>query len=113
MLFTITATGYYFAKTADTDWSTMYSQHQNDYYNQQLAKIRRGGSHHYAEILDQLGGLGSSNLGPVSPPVVVFGQDDDPHYTQYLQNWQEVNALISNIIAAAEKAWGPNDSTWL
>jgi len=88
----------------------MYSQ-QHTYYNQQLAKIRRGGSHHYAEILDSIGGLGSYNLGPVSPPVVMFGQDDDPHYTQYLQNWQEVDALVNNILAAAEKAWGPNTIT--
>ena len=52
------------------------------------------------------GGMGSYNLGPINPPVVAFGQDGDPYYTQYLRNWNEVNALINNLREEAIKAWG-------
>lgn len=79
---------------------------QQLYYESQLAKIRRGGSFHDACMLNHVFGMGSGNLGPIEPPVVVFGQDDDPHYTQYLQNWDEVNALINNLREEATKAWG-------
>ena len=79
---------------------------QKEYYEQQLAKIRRGGSQHSAWAQDHIFGMGSYNLGPVDPPVVTFGQDDDPFYTQYLQNWDEVNALIAQLREEAVKAWG-------
>ena len=79
---------------------------QQPNYQKQLAKIRRGGSEHDACVLDCVFGMGSPNLGPINPPVVAFGQDDDPHYTQFLQNWDEVNALINNLRTEAEKAWG-------
>lgn len=79
---------------------------QKNYYESQLAKIRRGGSFHDACMLNHVFGMGSGNLGPIEPPVVVFGQDDDPHYTQYLQNWDEVNVLIEQLKTEAEKAWG-------
>lgn len=79
---------------------------QKAYYESELAKIRRGGSMHDACMLDHVFGMGSPNLGPIDPPVVVFGQNDDPHYTQYLQNWDEVNALIQNLREEATKAWG-------
>lgn len=79
---------------------------QKNYYERQLANIRCGGSAHDACMLDHVFGMGSENIGPIEPPVVAFGQDDDPHYTQYLQNWDEVNALISNLREEATKAWG-------
>ncbi len=50
--------------------------------------------------------VGSFNLGPLDPPVVSFGQDSDPYYTQYLQNWDEVEALIAELREEATKAWG-------
>lgn len=79
---------------------------QKEYYIKTLASIRRGGSFHDAFMQDHIGGMGSYNLGPIDPPVVAFGQDDDPFYTQYFQNWGEVNALIKNLREEAEKAWG-------
>ena len=79
---------------------------QKDYYEKEIAKIRRGGSSHTALMQDYIGGMGSFNLGPLTPPVVNFGQDDDPHYTQYLQNWDEVEALITSLREEATKAWG-------
>jgi len=79
---------------------------QKDYYKQETAKIRRGGAVHTAFMLDHIGGMGSANLGPLTPPVVLFGQDDDPHYSQYLQNWDEVEALIAQLREEATKAWG-------
>jgi hypothetical protein len=81
---------------------------QKNYYEQQIAKIRRGGSSHTALMQDHIWGMGSFNLGPLTPPVVNFGQDDDPHYTQYLQNWDEVEALITSLREEATKAWGKN-----
>jgi hypothetical protein len=81
---------------------------QKDYYEQQITKIRRGGSSHTAFMQDHIFGMGSFNLGPLTPPVVSFGQDDDPYYTQYLQNWDEVEALITSLREEATKAWGKN-----
>ncbi len=81
---------------------------QKDYYEKQIAEIRRGGSSHTAFMQDHIWGMGSSNLGPLTPPVVNFGQDDDPYYTQYLQNWDEVEALITSLREEATKAWGKN-----
>jgi hypothetical protein len=79
---------------------------QKNYYEQQTAKIRRGGAAHTASMQDHIWGMGSVNLGPLTPPVVIFGQDDDPHYVQYLQNWDEVEKLISQLREEATKAWG-------
>jgi hypothetical protein len=79
---------------------------QKAYYDGQLKRIRCGGSAHDACMLDHVFGMGSSNLGTIDPPVVVFGQDDDPYYTQYLQDWDEVNALVKNLREEATKAWG-------
>ena len=79
---------------------------QKEYYDKELASIRRGGSQHYASMQDRIWGMGSPNLGPVNPPVVAFGQDDDPWYTQYFQNWAEVNAMINQLREEAKKAWG-------
>ena len=80
---------------------------QKEYYDRQLAEIRRGGDSHYASMQDRIWGMGSYNLGPVDPPVVNFGQDNDPYYTQYFQNWSEVDALIKQLEEEAIKAWGP------
>lgn len=79
---------------------------QKQYYDKELASIRRGGSVHSASMQDRIWGMGSYNLGPISPPVVAFGQEDDPYYTQYLQNWDEVEALIAQLREEATKAWG-------
>lgn len=79
---------------------------QKKYYDERIQEIRRGGSQHGAYAQDHIFGMGSYNLGPIDPPVVAFGQDDDPYYTQYLQNWEEVNALIKDLRDEAEKAWG-------
>jgi hypothetical protein len=75
---------------------------QKKYYEKEIWKIRNGGSRHEAFMLDHVRG----NLGPLTPPVVLFGQDDDPHYAQYLQNWDEVEALIAQLREEATKAWG-------
>lgn len=80
---------------------------QKQYYDKELAKIRRGGDFHYASAQDRIWGMGSDNLGPINPPVVSFGQDGDPYYTQYFQNWSEVDALIKQLEEEATKAWGP------
>lgn len=79
---------------------------QKTHYDKEVAKIRRGGAKHTAWMQDYIWGMGSKNLGPLTPPVVSFGQDDDPHYTQYLQNWDEVEALIAELREEATKAWG-------
>ena len=79
---------------------------QQEYYDEELANIRRGGYNHDASMQDHICGMGSYNLGPINPPVVAFGQDGDPFYTQYLRNWDEVNALINNLKQEAIKAWG-------
>lgn len=80
---------------------------QKEYYDKELAKIRRGGDMHYASFQDRIWGMGCDNLGPVDPPVVSFGQDSDPFYCQYFQNWSEVDALIKQLEEEAVKAWGP------
>ena len=80
---------------------------QLQYYKEELAGIRRGGDFHSASMQDCIWGMGSPNLGPVDPPVVAFGQDNDPFYTQYFQNWSEVDALIKQLEEEATKAWGP------
>ena len=79
---------------------------QQEYYGEELARIRSGGYSHDACIQDHVWGMGSYNLGPINPPVVAFGQDGDPYYTQYFNNWDEVNALINNLKQEAIKAWG-------
>ena len=79
---------------------------QKAYYDKEIASIRRGGSPHSAFVQDRIWGMGSYNLGPLEPPVVGFGQDDDPYYTQYFQNWDEVEALIAQLREEATKAWG-------
>lgn len=82
---------------------------QKKFYDQELINIRRGGSFHDAFVLNKIGGMGSSYLGPVDPPVVGFGQDDDPFYTQYFQNWEEVETMIAQLRAEATKAWGAKE----
>jgi hypothetical protein len=79
---------------------------QQEYYDSEISSIRRGGYFHYASMLDHIFGMGSPNLGPIDPPVVVFGQDGDPFYSQYFQNWEEVNKMIDELRQEAEKAWG-------
>ena len=79
---------------------------QKAYYDKTIAEIRRGGYPHDAFMQDRIWGMGSSNLGPLDPPVVGFGQDGDPYFTQYFQNWDEVEALIAQIREEATKAWG-------
>jgi len=79
---------------------------QQKYYYEELARIRTGGYNHDASMQDHVWGMGSYNLGEINPPVVAFGQDGDPFYTQYLRNWNEVNALINNLREEAIKAWG-------
>jgi hypothetical protein len=80
---------------------------QKAYYQSEINQIRRGGDCNYtAFMLDKIGGMGSSNLGPVQPPVVGFCNNDDTHYVQYLQNWNEVEALIAQLRQEATKAWG-------
>lgn len=79
---------------------------QKAYYENQLRQIRNGGVNHTAAMIDSIPGMGSYNLGPVDPPVVAFGNDDDPYYEQYFQNWDEVEAMIAHLRAEATKAWG-------
>lgn len=79
---------------------------QKQYYESQLVEIRSGGCEHSAFVRDCIFGMGSYNLGPIDPPVVAFGQNDDPYYTQWLQNWGEVDALIKQLEEEATKAWG-------
>ena len=80
---------------------------QKQYYERELQRLRGGGCKHSAFMVDCIYGFGNPNLGPVDPPVVGFGQDDDAYYTQYLQNWDEVEALIAQLREEATKAWGP------
>jgi hypothetical protein len=80
---------------------------QKNYYDKELARIRRGGSDIFEPWMqDSIGGMGSHNLGPVDPPVVGISADD-PHYYQCFQNWDEVNKLIKQLEEQAIKAWGP------
>lgn len=79
---------------------------QKAYYEKELARIRRGGDEHSAFCQDRIWGMGSDNLGPVNPPVLCFGQDNDPFYCQYLQSWSEVDAMIKQLEEEATKAWG-------
>lgn len=79
---------------------------QKAYYETELREIQSGGYQHDAYVVKAIHGLGGY-IGPVDPPVVGFGQDGDPFYQQYLKNWDEVEALISQIRQEAEKAWGP------
>lgn len=85
---------------------TEMTPEQKEYYDRQLKSIRSGGYAHDACVQDCIWGMGSGDLGPINPPVVAFGQDGDPYYTQYLRNWDEVNALINNLREEAIKAWG-------
>ncbi len=80
---------------------------QKEYYARKLREIRSPGDMHEAFVINHISGMGSYNLGPVDPPVIGFGQDNDPHYTQYFQNWDEINTLIRQIESEATKAWGP------
>lgn len=54
--------------------------------------------------------IGRDKEGPVymelKIPVVMFSQDNDPYYAQYLKNWNEVEELIINLQEEATKAWG-------
>ena len=84
---------------------------QEKYYLKEFQSIRSGGSKHSAWMQNKIFGMGSSDLGPIVPPVVGFGQSDDPYYTQYFQNWDEVNALIDELKAEAVKAWGEEKNT--
>lgn len=85
---------------------------QKKYFDNEVQEIRRGGRcNHNAFVVNSIGGMGSPNLGPVDPPVVGFGQEDDAFYTQYLRNWGEVEKLISQLRQEATKAWGENLST--
>lgn len=79
---------------------------QKEYYEDEILSIRRGGYSHSAFVQDHIGGMGCYNLGPLDPPVVGFAQDGDPHYTQYLQNWSDVETLIAKLREEATKAWG-------
>lgn len=76
------------------------------YHHEQLAKYRRGGSFHTSGVIANTFGMGSSNIAPVDPPVVCMGQDDDPHYCQYFNNREEVDAFIAELRAACDEAWG-------
>ena len=91
--------------------NTVLTEQQREYYERELKRIRRGGDQHEASAQDCIWGMGSSNLGPVNPPVVAFGQDGDPHYTQYFQSWDEVEMMIAQLREEATKAWGPNTTT--
>ena len=84
---------------------------QSTYYERELKRFKSKGSKHDAFLIDCVYGMGSSNLGPVDPPVVGFGQDDDPHYTQYLHNWDEVEELIKQLRDVATTAWGPMEAS--
>lgn len=79
---------------------------EQQFYQERLAEIRRGGNtSHSVFVTDYIGGYGS-NLGPVDPPVVGL-VGDDHYYAQYFQNWDEVNKFIEELQAEATKAWGP------
>jgi hypothetical protein len=79
---------------------------QKQYYDRELASIRRGGHSHEAFAITSIGGLGEMTLGPVDPPVVGLCQDGDSYYCQYLRSWDEVDALIKDLEEEATKAWG-------
>ena len=61
---------------------------------------------HNAWVVDRISGCGSTNLGAIDPPVIGFANDDDPHYVQYLRDWDEVEGLVAELRAEATKAWG-------
>ena len=80
---------------------------QQEYYDKELAIIKRGGNcKHDAFIVDCIGGMGSPNLGPVDPAVVGLCGSDD-YYIEYFNNWDAVNAFIDQITKTAVEAWGP------
>jgi hypothetical protein len=79
---------------------------QKEYYDRQLKIYRQSCCIHEVYVIDCVFGIGSTNLGPVDPPVVGLSNDGDPHYQQLFQNWAEVNAFIEQVRAAAEQAWG-------
>ena len=87
--------------------SREYTEEQKQaYYKRELTEISQSGDEHSAYVISSISGLGFQNIGPVDPPVVGFGQSNDPYYQQYLHNWDEVDALIKDIEDAAMQAWG-------
>lgn len=81
------------------------TEEQKQYYEKELASIRRGGDLHQPWLQTYIAGLGSAFLGPVDPPVVGLC-GGDPYFSQYFQNWTEVNAFIKELKDEAIKAWG-------
>lgn len=79
---------------------------QKAYHDKCVAEYRRGGYKHDSFVLNHTFGMGSPKLGPVTPAIVGMGQDGDPHYSQYFQNWTEVNAFIQDLKNNATEAWG-------
>lgn len=95
----------------DTEELSMTPE-QKVYFDNEVKEMRRGGrGNHSAFVVNSISGMGSSNLGPLDPPVVGFSQEDDPFYTQYLRDWNEVEKLIAQLREEATKAWGENVTT--
>jgi len=82
------------------------AEEKQEYYQQQLREISQTGDLHEAYVIKEIGGYGEI-LGVVDPPVLGFGQDNDPYYQQYFHNWSEVDAMIKQIEEEATEAWGP------
>ena len=91
---------------------TELTPEQKAYYDRELANIRRGGYSHDAWVHDGIAGMGSTNLGPVDPPVVGLANDSDGHYTQWFQNHEELEAFVVQLRETAEEAWGPAKLKW-
>jgi len=68
---------------------------EHNYTENQIAQIRAGGVSHEAWVV------------PITPPVVGLVNNDDDHYAQYFQNWDEVSAFIKRLEEEAAKAFGP------
>ena len=79
---------------------------QKAYHDKCLAEYRLGGYKHESFVLNHTFGMGSKNLGLVTPAIVGMGQDGDPYYTQYFQNWTEVNEFIQELKNSSTEAWG-------
>lgn len=78
---------------------------QRKYYEEKLARIRRGGYDHELWVQKSIGGYGNENLGPVDPPVVGMANSSDGFYCQWFQNREQVEEFIAQLRAAADEAW--------
>lgn len=81
---------------------------QEAYHEKCLNEYKSGGTNHSVWVIRNTFGMGSYNLGPVDPPLVGMGNDDDSFYSQYFHNWDEVNTFVNELKKTAFEAWGEN-----